>query len=40
MIFKKFLGLIDLFRAQTLYIHKVAKIVVVGKYKNFILVNF
>ena len=37
MIIKEFLGLVDLFRTQTLYVHELAEIVIVDKYKNLIL---
>lgn len=37
LISKKFLGLTDLFKAQTFNIHKPPKIVIVDEYKNFIL---
>ena len=37
VITKKFLGLIDLSRAQTLHIHKSSEVIVVGKHENFML---
>lgn len=40
MIPKKLLGIIDLSRAQTFCIYKVAKIAMVGKYRNFVLTAF
>ena len=30
----------DLFKAQSLYIHKTAKIVVIGEHKNFVFATF
>ena len=37
---EELLGPTDLFRAETLYIHKVAKVVVIGKHKNFVFATF
>ena len=35
VVTKEFLGLADLFRAQTFYIHELSKVLMVGKYKDF-----
>ena len=40
MVSKEFLGLTDLSEAQTLYIHKITEIIVVGKDENLMLVIF
>lgn len=40
LILKEFLGLIDLFRAQTSYILELLEVVVVGKHENFIVRTF
>ena len=40
VVTKEFLGLTDLSGAQTLYVHKLVKVVVVGKHKHFILRPF
>ena len=40
MILKDLLGPTDLLKAQTLYIYKAAKIVVVGKHKHIIIATF
>ena len=35
IITKEFLGPADLFRAQTLHIHELSEVVIVGKYEDF-----
>ena len=40
IVLKKFLGLIDLLRAQTLYIYKITEVIIVYEDKNFMLVTF
>ena len=40
IVLKKFLGAIKLFKTQTLYIYKFLKVVIAGKYKNFMLKAF
>lgn len=40
IVLKKFLGLPDLIKAQTLYIYEPTKIVVVDQDKNFMLIAF
>lgn len=37
VILREFLGLIDLFEVQIFCIHELSKVVIIGKYKNFIL---
>ena len=37
VVTREFLGSADLFKAQTLYIHELAEIVMVDKHKNFML---
>ena len=37
---KEFLSLIDLARAQTLYIHELVKIVIISKHKYFVFSAF
>ena len=38
VILKKLLGLADLARTQTLCIHKLAEVIIIGKHENLILV--
>ena len=40
MVTCKFLGQANLLRAQIFYVHELLKVVVVGKYKNFMLKAF
>ena len=40
VVLRKFFSLIDLFRAQTLCVHKSSEFVIVGKFKNFVLKPF
>ena len=40
MIFRELLISTDLPKAQTLYIWEVAKVVVIGKHKNFVFATF
>ena len=40
MIVRKLLGLLNLRKTQTSYVYKTSKVVVIGKYKNFVLAFF
>ena len=35
VVIREFLGLADLSRAQTLYVHELSEVVMVGKHKDF-----
>lgn len=38
IVAKELLGLLDLFRAQILYIHELTEVVMISKHKNFLLI--
>ena len=40
VVTRDFLSLADIFKAQTLHIHKLAKVIIIGEYKNLVLASF